>query len=485
MQSAEIPNFIPALPEIFLALAAMALLMLGAFQKEDKDGGVKTLRLVSSLAITALLLALLLVTTVAGGRLLTFNGLFVTDSYAVYFKILVLIASTLTLVISRDYLERQDMARFEYVVLVLFATIGMMMMISANDLISLYLGLELQGLSLYVVASFQRDDLRSTEAGLKYFVLGSVASAMLLYGSSLVYGFSGTTNFDVLSTSLGGDPSTGLIIGIVFILAGLSFKVSAVPFHMWTPDVYEGAPTPVTAFFSVAPKLAAVALLVRVMMGPFGDLVAQWQQIVVFVSIASMLLGAFAAVYQRNIKRMMAYSSIGHIGYALIGLAAGTEQGVRGILIYMAVYLFMNIGVFALILTMRRGERMVEKIDDLAGLGKTNPMMAFVLAVFMFSMAGIPPLAGFFSKFYIFLAAIEAQLYTLAVIGVLSSVVGAFYYLRLIKIAYFDEPGEALDRPVGRDLTLVLTLSGLVILFFFVYPSPVLSGASAAAAALF
>ncbi len=485
MQSATIPNFIPALPEIFLALAAVALLMLGAFQKEGKGSGIRTLRLVSSLSITALVLTLLLVTTVSGGRMLTFNGLFVTDAYAVFFKILILIASALTLVISRDYLERQDMARFEYVILILFATIGMMMMISANDLISLYLGLELQGLSLYVIASFQRDDLRSSEAGLKYFVLGSVASAMLLYGSSLVYGFSGTTNFDVLATSLGGDPSMGLIIGVVFILAGLSFKVSAVPFHMWTPDVYEGAPTPVTAFFSVGPKLAAMALFIRVMMGPFGDLTAQWSQIVVMVSIASMVLGAFAAVNQTNIKRMMAYSSIGHVGYALIGLAVGTEAGVRGVMIYMGIYLFMNLGAFACILTMKKGGRMVENIDDLAGLSKTHPMVAAALAIFMFSMAGIPPLAGFFGKLYIFLPAIEAGLYGLAVIGVLASVIGGFYYIRIIKVVYFDAPGESLDKPIGRDIAAILIGTSLFVLLFFVFPGPLLDAASIAAASLF
>ena len=312
---------------------------------------------------------------------------------------------------------------------------------------------------------------------------------MLLYGSSLVYGFTGTTNFtqlaQIFAASKGQVPSTGLIFGIVFILTGLAFKVSAVPFHMWTPDVYEGAPTPVTAFFSVGPKLAAIALFLRTMIGPFGDLLAQWQQIIVFISVASMVLGAFAAVNQRNIKRLMAYSSIGHVGYALIGLAVGNEVGVRGVLIYMAIYLFMNLGAFACILCMRQSHRMVEDIDDLAGLSKTHPMVALAFAIFMFSMAGIPPLAGFFGKLYIFLAAIEAELYTLAVIGVLSSVVAAFYYIRIIKVMYFDDATDVLDHPIGKELGSVLLARALLSCLFFVFPGPLLNAAQVAAKALF
>jgi NADH-quinone oxidoreductase subunit N len=488
MPMAEIPNLIPALPEIFLAGLTMALLMFGVFQR---DGGYRdremTTRVVSYMGVTLLVLTLLWITLVAGGRMVTFGGLFVTDAFAIFFKTLVLIASALAIIISQDYLKQQGMARFEYAILILFATVGMMLMISANDLISLYLGLEMQSLALYVLAAFQRNDSRSTEAGLKYFVLGAMASGMLLYGSSLVYGFAGSTSFQVLADlfAAGQAPSIGLIVGIVFILAGLAFKVSAVPFHMWTPDVYEGAPTPVTAFFSVGPKIAAFALFTRVMIGPFGDLVGQWQQVVIFISIASMLLGAFAALNQSNIKRMMAYSAIGHAGYALIGLAVGNEAGVRGLLIYLAIYLFMNIGAFACILCMRRGGRMVEEISDLAGLNRTHPMVALALAVFMFSMAGIPPLAGFFGKLYIFLAAIEAELYTLAILGVLSSVVSAFYYLRIIKIMYFEEPVEALDKPVSKEIATVLLGTSLVIVLFFVYPAPVLSGAEAAVSALF
>lgn len=491
MPSANLPHLIPALPELFLVCVAMALLMLGVFQKTGAKGDeAKTSRLISMLGVVTLVLTLLLVLTISRvGTTETFGGMFITDPFAIFFKVFVLIASAVSIVIAQDYLENQEIARFEYAVLVLFATLGMMMMVSANNLISLYVGLELQSLSLYVIAAFQRHDLRSTEAGLKYFVLGALASGMLLYGASLVYGFAGTTDFGALAATLSGSqaeaPPVGLVIGIVFILVGLAFKVSAVPFHMWTPDVYEGAPTPVTAFFSVAPKMAAIGLFIRVMIGPFGELVAQWQQIVVFVSIASMVLGAFVAINQTNIKRMMAYSSIGHVGYALIGLAVGNEVGVRGILIYMAIYIFMNLGAFACILCMKRSDTMVEEIADLAGLSKTHPLVALALAIFMFSMAGIPPLAGFFGKLYIFLAAIEAELYALAIIGVLTSVVAAFYYLRIIKIMYFDDPVDALDKPVPREIGLVLLGTSLVIVLFFLLPGPLLDSAQAAAAALF
>ena len=486
----EVPNMVPALPEIFIAGVGMALLMLGVFQKVgDNAQEVKTSRLVSRLGMVTLVLAIILVAAVAGGTMITFSGMFVSDPFAVFFKVLILMASALTLVISQDYMEKQGIARFEYVILIIFATLGMMLMVSANNLLSLYLGLEMQSLSLYVIASFNRDNERSTEAGLKYFVLGAVASGMLLYGSSLIYGFAGTTDFKVLGALFadgqGPHASIGVIVGIVFILAGLSFKVSAVPFHMWTPDVYEGAPTPVTAFFSVGPKIAAIALFSRVMVGPFGDLVQHWQQIIILISVASMLLGAFAAISQTNIKRMMAYSSIGHVGYALIGLVVANEAGMRGIMIYMAIYLFMNIGAFACILTMRRGDRMVENISDLAGMSKTHPGVAAALAVFMFSMAGIPPLAGFFSKLYIFLAAIEAEFYGLAVIAVLSSVVGAFYYLRIIKVVYFDEPADPLDKPISQSLGFVIAGCALIIILFFAFPGVVVDSASAAAFALF
>ncbi|MBV9522995.1 MAG: NADH-quinone oxidoreductase subunit NuoN, partial [Alphaproteobacteria bacterium] len=338
----------------------------------------------------------------------------------------------------------------------------------------------------YVVASFKRDSEQSTEAGLKYFVLGALSSGMLLYGCSLVYGFAGTTSFEGLAGIFGnGGASIGLVIGIVFVSVGLAFKVSAVPFHMWTPDVYEGAPTPVTAFFAVAPKIAAIALFIRFLVEPFGGLIGEWRQIIWFIAVASMVLGAFAAINQRNIKRLMAYSSIGHVGYALIGLAAGSETGIQGVLIYMAIYLFMNLGTFAVILCMRRNGEMVEAIEDLAGLAKTRPALALALGIFMFSMAGIPPLAGFFSKLWVFLAAIHAGLYVLAVIGVVTSVVGAFYYIRIVKLMYFDDPKGAFDRPIGGEMSAVLIVSAVVILLFFIVPGPLLTGAETAAAALF
>ncbi|MEE8273496.1 MAG: NADH-quinone oxidoreductase subunit NuoN [Alphaproteobacteria bacterium] len=471
----------PVMAEIWLAVAGMALLMFGVFR------GHGATRSVAGLTLAAFVVAFAVSVGPASPPTTALGGLFVVDAFAVFMKGLVLTGAALTLILSLGYIRRESMERFEFPVLVLFATLGMMMMVSANDLIALYMGLELQSLSLYVVAAFQRDSQRSTEAGLKYFVLGALASGMLLYGCSLVYGFTGTTRFAALAWLFAGEDvqvSTGVVVGIVFIAAGLAFKVSAVPFHMWTPDVYEGAPTPVAAFFSVAPKIAAVALLLRVMMHPFGDLIGQWQQIVVFISVASMLLGAFAAIGQNNIKRLMAYSSIGHIGYALIGLAAGTGEGVRGVVIYMAIYLAMNVGCWGCILAMRRQGRMVEGITDLAGLSRTQPLMALAMGIFMFAMAGIPPLAGFFGKLYIFLAAIEAELYALAVIGVLSSVVAAFYYLRIVKLMYFDEAADPFDRPVGREISVVLAATGLFTLLFFVYPAPLLEGARAAAAAL-
>ncbi|MEE8500115.1 MAG: NADH-quinone oxidoreductase subunit NuoN [Kiloniellales bacterium] len=478
-------DLITALPELLLACLAMALLMFGVFR------GDKATPTVLLLSVATLVVLIALIALGPRGEATAFGGLFVSDGYGDFMKILVLIGSATAMVMSLRYFENEGVVRFEYPILMLFATLGMLMMISANDLISLYLSLELQSLSLYVIAAIRRDSLRSTEAGLKYFVLGALSSGMLLYGASLIYGFAGTTSFEALadvfaeSAAAGHGPSVGLIIGLVFLLSGLAFKVSAVPFHMWTPDVYEGAPTPIAAFFASAPKVAAIALLARVMMGPFGEFTAQWQQIVVVISIASMVLGAFAAIYQTNIKRLMAYSSIGHVGYALVGLAAGTEEGLRGLIVYMAIYVIMNLGTWACILCMRQKQIMVEGIEDLKGLSKSNPMMALALGIFMFSMAGIPPLAGFFGKLYVFLAAIEAGLYTLAVIGVLSSVVGAFYYLRIVKLMYFDEPTEAFDRPIGREMTVILAGTGLLILLFFVVPGPVIGGAAAAAAALF
>ncbi|MDF1720929.1 MAG: NADH-quinone oxidoreductase subunit NuoN [Minwuia sp.] len=474
-------DFAIAFPEIFLAAASMALLMVGVFQKPGSSSN-----LVSWLGVLALGVTLILVLS-GEGRTVSFAGLFVVDSFARFAKVLILLGSAAALVLSQGFIRREGMDRFEYPVLILIATLGMLMMVSANDLMSLYMGIELQSLPLYVLAAFKRDSTRTTEAGLKYFVLGALSSGMLLYGCSMIYGFTGATTFSDIANALQGQEraSIGLIIGIVFLSAGLAFKVSAVPFHMWTPDVYEGAPSPVTAFFATAPKVAALALFLRAMLEPFGGMEADWRQIIWLISVLSMLLGAFAAIGQNNIKRLMAYSSIGHVGYALVGLTAANAEGVRGVLVYLTIYLVMNVGTFACILAMRRGDRMVESIDDLRGLAKTHKGMAMALAIFMFSLAGVPPLAGFFGKFYVFMAAINAGLYYLAVIGVLASVVGAFYYLRIIKIMYFDEPTEPLSRPIGKELGVLMAVSALLVVAFFIVPGVLVDGAAVAADSLF
>ena len=467
-----------ALPELTLAVGAMALLLIGVSTRKEQAN------LILWAAVLILALAGFWVLRESGTTTL-FGDSFIVDPFARVMKLLTLTGAAVALIMSVDYWRGAGRLKFEFPVLVLLATTGMLMMISANDLIALYVGLELQSLSLYVVAAFDRRSARSSEAGLKYFVLGALSSGMLLYGASLIYGFTGSTLFTNIADAV--QPSgvnLGLIFGLVFLMTGFAFKISAVPFHMWTPDVYEGAPTPVTAFFAAAPKLAAMALTVRTLFAAFPSVTDEWQQIVTFLAIASMALGSFAAIGQRNIKRLMAYSSIGHMGYVLVGLAAGTAEGVQGVIIYLAIYLAMTLGTFACILAMRRHGRMVEDIDQLAGLSNTSPMMAFLLAMLLFSLAGIPPLAGFFAKFYVFLAAINAGLYALAVIGVLLSVVGAYYYLRIVKIMYFDAPVERFE-PMPGLLAAVLGASGLFILFYFVYPAPLVNVAEAAAKSLF
>jgi NADH-quinone oxidoreductase subunit N len=467
-----------ALPELILALGALVLLLVGASTRKEQPN------LILWVAVVILALSGVFVLR-NGGTTTLFGDSFIVDPFARVMKLLTLTGAAVALIMSADYWQGAGRLKFEFPVLVLLATTGMLMMISGNDLIALYVGLELQSLSLYVVAAFDRRSARSSEAGLKYFVLGALSSGMLLYGASLIYGFSGSTLFADIATAV--QPSganLGLIFGLVFLMTGFAFKISAVPFHMWTPDVYEGAPTPVTAFFAAAPKLAAMALTARTLFSAFPAVTPEWQQIVTFLAIASMALGSFAAIGQRNIKRLMAYSSIGHMGYALVGLAAGTAQGVEGVIIYLAIYLAMTLGTFACILAMRRKGRMVEDIDQLSGLSSTSPMMAFLLAMLLFSLAGIPPLAGFFAKFYVFLAAINAGLYALAVIGVLLSVVGAYYYLRIVKIMYFDAPAERFE-PMPGLLAAVLGASGLFILFYFVYPAPLVDVAEAAAKSLF
>ncbi|MEI7804522.1 MAG: NADH-quinone oxidoreductase subunit NuoN [Hyphomicrobiales bacterium] len=478
MNNPQLTVLLPALPEIVLACGAMLLLMLGVFRGERSTGMVNVLALVLLIAVGALVCRL------PPGKLSAFGGSFVVDDFARFLKLLTLIGSVGAILLSLDYMRTQKQQKFEYAILIALSTTGMMLLISAADLIALYLGLELMSLALYVVAASNRDNIRSTEAGLKYFVLGALSSGMLLYGASLIYGFTGTVSFAGIAKAAGQGTGLGLIFGLVFLFAGFCFKISAVPFHMWTPDVYEGAPTPVTAFFAAAPKVAGIAIFVRATIVAFPGIVHQWQQIVVFVAIASMVLGAFAAIGQRNIKRLMAYSSIGHMGFALVGLAAGTTEGVQGVLIYMAIYVAMTLGAFAAILAMRRSEGMFEEIGELAGLSRSNPALAFFFAMLLFSLAGIPPLAGFFAKYYVFLAAIKAGLFTLAVVGVLASVVGAYYYLLIIKIMYFDEPAKGFER-MPMSLKFVLAAAGLINMLFFVYPGPLLDAASVAAKSLF
>jgi NADH-quinone oxidoreductase subunit N len=480
---ATVPNLVPALPEIVLAIGALAMVLIGALQ------GERSLKLLEAIAIGLFAVVGLMVLAKTGTQT-TFNGGFIADPFARFMKLFTLIGAAAAVLMSSDFIRREGLAKFEYPILIVLATLGMMMMISANDLIALYLGVELQSLALYVIAAMNRDDAKSSEAGLKYFVLGALSSGMLLYGMSLVYGFTGTVSFEGIAAALahGGEGGhklgLGLVFGLVFVAAGLAFKISAVPFHMWTPDVYEGSPTAVTAFFAAAPKMAAMAMTVRIFVEAFPAAVGDWRQIIIFVAVASMALGAFAAIGQRNIKRLMAYSSIGHMGFALVGLAAGSQNGVQGVAIYMAIYLVMTLGAFACILAMRRDGRMVEEIDELSGLSQSQPLMAFCLSMLLFSLAGIPPLAGFFAKFYVFAAAIEAKLYYVAVIGVIASVVGCYYYLRIIKIIYFDQPRAAFD-PMPVALKGVLTVSAALVLAFWVVPGPLVSAAQAAAKSLF
>lgn len=478
----EAATYAPIYPELVLAIGAMVLLMLGAFTRETDDNA----QLGGWLAILVLAVAAGMVLAQPAETVQVFGGAFIVDQFGRFMKLLVLAGSGFAILMSHDYLRRHNVLKFEVAVLILLATVGMMMMVSAGDLIALYLGLELQSLALYVLAAIRRDDVRSSEAGLKYFVLGALSSGMLLYGASLIYGFTGSTSLAEIAAAVpsGGVPSLGLVVGLVFLLAGLAFKVAAVPFHMWSPDVYEGAPTPITAFFAAAPKLAAMALLTRVLIAGFPNVVSQWQQIIIFAAIGSMLLGAFAAIGQTNIKRLMAYSSIGHVGFALVGLAAANADGVAGILIYLAIYLAMTLGAFAVILAMRRQDGMVEDIYELAGLAQTDLKMAAVLGVLLFSLAGVPPLAGFFAKWYVLAPAVKAGLGWLAVIGVLASVVSAFYYLRIVKIMFFDEPKPAFEKS-DVAISFVMAASVIFTLVFVVWPGPsILAAANAAAVTL-
>ncbi len=469
-----------SIPELILAVGALVLLMIGVFSGERSG------RTVSVLAIIVLAAAAFWLVFVPSEGV-AYGGVFLSDGFGRFMKVTALVGSIVALFMSLGLAKENQLDKFEFPVLIVLCTLGILLMISANDLISLYLGLELQSLAIYVVAAINRDSAKSTEAGLKYFVLGALSSGMLLYGMSLVYGFTGHTQFAAIAQALtvDGARSLGLIFGLVFILAGIAFKISAVPFHMWTPDVYEGAPTPVTAFLASAPKVAAMAMMTRIVITAFQPVMADWQQVVVFISIASMLLGSFAAIGQKNIKRLMAYSSIGHMGYALVGLAAGNQTGVSGVMLYMVIYMIMTLGGFAIIMSMRRKDgTVVENVSDLAGLSTTNPFMATIFTILMFSLAGIPPLAGFFAKYFVFVAAIEAKLYALAIIGILSSVVGAFYYLRVIKLMWFDEATGEFAR-VSGSLRLVFGVSGLLVLAYVFIGGPIGGAAELAAATLF
>jgi NADH-quinone oxidoreductase subunit N len=475
------------LPELILAIGAMALLLAGAVFATGNglpSGDEKSLPVINWGAILLLVLAAAAL-LLGPDHATAFKGAFVADGFSRFAKILILSGAALSILLADEFFSSLQLSRFELPVVMLLATLGMLLMVSASSFLSLYMGLELQSLALYVLAAFNRDHLRSTEAGLKYFVLGALSSGMLLYGISLIYGFTGSTSFAAIAAAThGAAPGLGVIFGIVFLIAGLAFKVSAVPFHMWTPDVYEGSPTPVTAYFATAAKVASLCLFLRAILTPFPDLVHEWRQIIVFISVLSMALGAIAAIGQKNIKRLMAYSSIGHMGYALLGLAAGTSLGARGVLIYLAIYVFTNLGVFACIQAMQRRGKAVENISDLAGLARNDIKLAVVFAMLFLSLAGLPPLAGFFAKFYVFLAAIQAGLLVPAVLGVLASAIGLVYYLRLVKLMFFDEPAEAFDPVSGLGSRAILILSVVVTLFFIVAASPVITAADAAAKAL-
>ena len=453
------------LPEIFVSLSIMFLLILGVFKKNSSQ-------LIFNLSLITFLIAIIFVIneTFSVERILLFNGSVVIDHMASLMKIITLIGGFLVLVISSSYLKTFKIFKIEYPILILSSVLGMMIMISSNDLMVFYMGLELQSLALYVLATFNRDQLKSSEAGLKYFVLSALSSGLLLYGCSLIYGFSGSTNFDVIANQLNSN-EYALTFGIVFILVGLAFKISAVPFHMWAPDVYEGSPTTVTLFFTMVPKIAALTVFIRFLYVPFLNLLDQWQMIIVFLSIASMIFGAIAAIGQTNIKRLIAYSSIGHIGYTLAGLATGSNDGIQSSIIYISIYVIMNLALFSCLLMLKRKDQYYENLDDLSGLSKNHPLLSLSLLIILFSLAGIPPLAGFFAKFYIFKAVIEQSMYFLAIVGLLSTVVAAFYYLRIIKIIYFDKEKDKYDTDHNLWLKFSLTVSTILILLYFIFPS--------------
>ena len=456
-------NITLLLPEIFLAISILATLMIGVFFKDSYT-------LVTNIIYGIIITLILIILNTFSDSFKLFSDSFVSNSFTNFFKILILIGTFFILIITQNFIKETKINYFEYSLVLLLSVLGMFIMISANDLILFYLGLELQSLSLYILASLNRDNLKSNEAGLKYFILSSLASGLLLYGCSLLYGFSGSTNFEVISASTSKE-NVGTVFAMVFILVGLAFKVSAVPFHMWTPDVYEGSPTSVTSFFAVVPKVAGIAVIIRFMQIPFSQLVEQWQPILIFISLASMILGAIAAIGQTNIKRLIAYSSIGHIGFALAGISTSTVTGYSSSITYISIYVVMNLGIFACIFSMKRDGKYCESLNDLSGISKQNPILSISLLIILFSLAGIPPLAGFFAKFYVFMSVIESKMYTLAIIGLLSTVVSAFYYLRIIKIIYFDDDNNFFDQTKNSGISTTLFISSLILITFFMYPS--------------
>ena len=453
------------LPEIFLSLSIMFLLILGVFKKNSS-------KLIQNMSLIFLIITAVITLneTLGVEKIYLFNNSIIIDYLSSFMKIMTLLSAFLVLAISSNYLKIFKLLKIEYSILILSSVLGMMIMISSNDLIVFYMGLELQSLALYVLASFNRDQLQSSEAGLKYFVLSALSSGLLLYGCSLIYGFTGSTNFNFIANQLSSE-NYALTFGIVFILVGLAFKISAVPFHMWAPDVYQGSPTSVTLFFTMVPKIAALTVFIRFLYVPFLNLIDQWQTILIFLSIASMLFGAIAAIGQTNIKRLIAYSSIGHVGYALAGLATGSNEGIQSSVIYITIYILMNLGLFSCLLMMKRNNQYYESINDLSGLSKNHPLLSLSFLIILFSLAGIPPLAGFFAKFYIFKAVIEQSMFFLAVVGLLSTVVAAYYYLRIIKIIYFDEEKESYDTDHSIWLKFSLTVSTILILIYFIFPS--------------
>ena len=451
------------IPEIVLTISILFLIILGVFIKNSFE-------IIYRSSIFLIILLILLILTGNNETTKIFNDSFIIDKFSTYSKVLILISSLFVMLITKRYIIDIKNNKFEYPIIILLSILGMFIMVSSNDLILFYLGLELQSLSLYILASIDRDNIKSSEAGIKYFVLSALSSGLLLYGCSLLYGFASSTNFEEIAAAT-QDYSIGIIFGMVFILVGLAFKVSVVPFHMWTPDVYQGSPTSVTSFFSVIPKIAGISIFIKFMYLPFRDILEQWQYILVFMSIASMILGAVAAIGQNNIKRLMAYSSIGHMGYALAGIAAGSENGFKSTLVYITIYTVMNIGVLGCILLMKRGEKYIEEINELSGFSKNHPLVSLALLIILFSLAGIPPLAGFFAKFYIFLAVVESGMYTLAIIGLVTTVISAFYYIRIIKVMYFDDAKKPFEKFVDYRIHGSIALSCIILISFFLYPS--------------